>query len=374
MAATWVSPRVIGPVVEFALEQGVPARQLERIVPLAATAPVAGASAHALWTFMERALDERALPWRVAGRLRPADYGAYGFALQASESPRDALVRATRLLPSIATTIAFHLSSTPRGARLMVRRCDDALGSGARIGTTYVVGQIARMLEAISGGVATPSAIFLGDATDEELAALGRSLPTPRDATRYDRTATSARAPSPTPRAPRGDAEHASSLERHAILIERASVTAIEFSTPGLDAPLPRRDPDLARYFDEQLAHHADRSVRAGARRAIEEHLARGQLPTEDRIAEALDASSRSLRRHLAQEGTSLRALVEEVRLERAAVELAHGARSLSDLAAELGFSDQTAFTRAFTRWTGCPPGAYRSAASRRSAPRRPLS
>jgi AraC-like DNA-binding protein len=341
---------VIGPVVEFALERGVPAGQLERIVPLTAAAPVAGARAHALWTFVARALDERALPWRVAGRLGPADYGAYGFALQASASPRDALARATRLLPSIATTIAFHLSCTARGARLTVRRRDDALGRGARIGTTYVVGQVARVLDAISGGVAAPSAIFLADASDAEIAALGRSLPARPEA-----------------------GAHGPVVPRE-IAIERSTTTALEFSAPGLDVPLPRRDPELARHLDAQLAAHADRSVRATARRAIEEHLARGQLPTEERIAEAHGTSCRSLRRHLAQQGTSWRLLVDEVRLERAAVELAHGDRSLSDLAAELGFSDQTAFTRAFARWTGRPPGAYRHAARQRAArsPARP--
>jgi len=331
MSAPWVSPRVIGPVVAFALEQGLPAQQLSRFVPLEAQAPISGTNAHALWTFVARTLDERTLPWQVAGRMRPADYGAYGFALQASDTARAALVRAARLLPSIATTIEFHLTCAARGARLTVRRCDEASGRGARIGTAFIVGQIASMLAAISNGGAAPSAIHLAEATDAELAALTSAL--------------------------------AKAGVRSTPTVQRAATTSLEFAAPGLDAPLPRRDPDLACYFDEQLAPHRDRSARAAARRAVEDHLARGALPTEERIAEALQTSCRSLRRHLAQEGTSLRQLLDEVRLDRAAVELAHGEDSLSDLAAALGFSDQTAFTRAFARWTGRSPGAVRRAA-----------
>lgn len=344
MSAPWVSPRVLGPVVEFALEQGVPARQLERFVPLASQAPVSGVSAHALWAFVARSLDERALPWRVAGRMRPADYGPYGFALQASDSPREALVRAARFLPSIATTIEFHLTSNAHAARLTVRRCDAAEGRGARIGTTFIVGQIARMLEAISDGAITPSAIFLSEATAAEatdLAAMGRSL------------------------ASGSGGAARSSAPRASASVERAATTSLELTSPSLDAPLPRRDPDLARYFDEQLLRHHDRSTRAAARRAVEEHFARGQLPTEERIAALLGCSCRTLRRHLAQEGTSLRDLLDDVRLERAAVELAHGELPLAELAAELGFSDQTAFTRAFSRWTGRAPGAYRRSTRR---------
>lgn len=331
MPAQWVSPRVLGPVVAFAREQGLPARQLERFVPLASQGPISGASAHALWTFVARSLDERALPWRVAGRMRPADYGPYGFALQASETAREALVRAVRLLPSIATTIEFHLTCHARAARLTVRRRDEANGRGARIGTAFVLGQIARAIDAISAGAVTPSAIYLADASDGELAALAA------------RSASAAGGPS----------------------VQRAVTSSLEFAAPGLDQPLPRRDAELARYFDEQLDRPRDLSARAQARRAVDEHLARGQLPDEERIAAALETSGRSLRRHLAQEGSSLRDVLDEVRLERAAVELAHGAMSLADLAASLGFSDQSAFTRAFVRWTGTAPGAVRRATRR---------
>jgi AraC-like DNA-binding protein len=313
-------------VVAFALERGLPAHQLARFVPPRSQAPVAGASAHALWTFVSRSLEERALPWRVASRMRTADYGPYGFALQASDTSREALLRAARLLPAIATTIEFHLTSTARAARLTVHRRDLASSRGARIGTSFVVGQIARLLDAISDGATTPSSIQLSDATDAELATLGTSLPT--------------------------------------AAVTRAATTSLEFSTASLDRPLPRRDPDLAAYFDEQLRQSLGPggapSLSAAVRRALDEHFALGRVPTEERIAAALAVGPRTLRRRLAAEGTSLRALLDEVRRDRAILELTRGDLSLVELAASLGFSDQSAFSRAFTRWTGLSPRAYR--------------
>lgn len=336
--SSWVSPRVLGPVVAFALERGLPARQLARFVPLEAQGPVAGDSAHALWSFVARSLDERALPWRVAGRMRTADYGPYGFALQASETAREALLRAARLLPAIATTIEFHLTSTARAARLTVHRRDAASSRGARIGTSFVVGQVARLLHAISDGAVTPSALRLSDASDAELAILRTSLPS-------SSSASPAIAPVP---------------------VARAATTSVEFSAACLDRPLPRRDPDLAAYFDEQLSQSLGRSLsassslRAAVLRTLDEHFAAGRLPTEERVAAALALATRTLRRRLAAEGTSLRALLDEARRERAVLELTRGDLPLVELAGSLGFSDQSAFSRAFTRWTGRSPRAYR--------------
>lgn len=325
-----MSPRVLGPVVAFALERGLPASQLARYVPPRAQTPIAGDSAHALWSFVARSLDERALPWRVAGRMRPSDYGPYGFALQASDTAREALLRAARLLPSIATTIEFHLTSTARAARFTVHRRDAARSPGARIGTSFVIGQVARLLDAISDGAVTPSSIQLSDASDAELSALGRDLPT--------------------------------------IPVTRAATTSLELSAADLDRPLPRRDPELAAYFDEQLrADHATSaaspSLRAAVLRALDEHFATGHLPTEECIASSLALSTRTLRRRLAHEGTTLRALLDDSRRDRAILELTRGDLPLVELAATLGFSDQSAFTRAFSRWTGRSPSAYRHAA-----------
>ncbi|MEV4443287.1 helix-turn-helix domain-containing protein, partial [Streptomyces sp. NPDC049577] len=65
--------------------------------------------------------------------------------------------------------------------------------------------------------------------------------------------------------------------------------------------------------------------------------------------------------RRLRQEGTSYRLLKDQARRDAALSSLAQGAEPIAELAARLGFSEDTAFHRAFRRWTGSTPGAYRA-------------
>ena len=97
----------------------------------------------------------------------------------------------------------------------------------------------------------------------------------------------------------------------------------------------------------------------------MERAILLGSSTAEDDIARALGLGPRNLRRQLADEGTTLRALLDAVRLEIAMDRLRRREVSLAPLAFELGFSDQTAMARAFRRWTGRSPAAFRRAAPR---------
>ena len=77
--------------------------------------------------------------------------------------------------------------------------------------------------------------------------------------------------------------------------------------------------------------------------------------------AERLHMSVSALQRHLATEGTSYQALKDQLRRDMAIVRLTTSQDALADLAADLGFTDSTAFQRAFKTWTGSTPGAYRT-------------
>ncbi|OBF11097.1 helix-turn-helix domain-containing protein [Mycobacterium sp. 852002-10029_SCH5224772] len=67
------------------------------------------------------------------------------------------------------------------------------------------------------------------------------------------------------------------------------------------------------------------------------------------------------LRGLLRADNTSQRRIRDEVLRDRAIEALVHGEETITDLAARLGFSETSAFRRAFRRWTGTPPRAYRA-------------
>ena len=95
----------------------------------------------------------------------------------------------------------------------------------------------------------------------------------------------------------------------------------------------------------------------------MEQAILLGGSTAADDIARALGVGTRTLRRQLAEEGTTLREVFDGVRREMATERLRQPRVSLVELAFELGFSDQTALSRAFRRWTGRSPAEFHRAA-----------
>lgn len=117
---------------------------------------------------------------------------------------------------------------------------------------------------------------------------------------------------------------------------------------------LERHLMDLLGPTDEQVSP----TIAAQANALIARRLGRREVSIEA-VAAELSMSVRSLRRHLTEEGTSFRQILQAHR--RTAIETilrSDGAR-LSDLASRLSYSDSAVLSRAFKAWTGMSPRAY---------------
>ena len=102
-------------------------------------------------------------------------------------------------------------------------------------------------------------------------------------------------------------------------------------------------------------------------RRAIGERL-RGGDPSLESVARELGMSARSLQRHLRDLGSSFNALADEVRQATAHLYLEQPDMALAEISYLLGFADQSAFNRAFKRWTGSTPKQVRNRRARARA------
>jgi len=95
-------------------------------------------------------------------------------------------------------------------------------------------------------------------------------------------------------------------------------------------------------------------------RRLLVEDLGQTTI-TADSLAKALAMSRRTLTRRLSEEGTSFRAILDDVRAELARALLQDPNLSIADVAFFLQYSEPPAFHRSFRRWTGQTPQSYRA-------------
>lgn len=131
-----------------------------------------------------------------------------------------------------------------------------------------------------------------------------------------------------------------------------------------LDLPLATADAALQPIVEAQVSALLERlpageSAIDAVRRVLADELCDGE-PTLERAATRLHMSARTLHRRLAEHGTSFRRVVGQVRRDLAERYLRDKALAIGEIAFLLGFSEPSAFHRAFKRWTGHPPRAYR--------------
>lgn len=137
---------------------------------------------------------------------------------------------------------------------------------------------------------------------------------------------------------------------------------------PKADADRPNRlaDQGISRFFEVHLEQEVaaleenvglDRRVRC----QISEALSDG-VPTISHVAARLGMGARTLQRRLSEDGHSFQSLVDEARRRLAQRLLRETDYALADVAFLTGFSEQSAFTRAFKRWEGQTPRSFRLA------------
>ncbi len=130
-----------------------------------------------------------------------------------------------------------------------------------------------------------------------------------------------------------------------------------------LELPVRRDEAALQHFLDGApgkltMLYRRDREVV----QRVRDHLrgALPELPDLAATAAALQMTPRTLNRRLEDEGSSFRAIKDALRRDIALARITKTAQPVATIAAELGFSEPSAFFRAFVGWTGVSPSAYR--------------
>ena len=135
------------------------------------------------------------------------------------------------------------------------------------------------------------------------------------------------------------------------------------FDKSSLRKPLPTANAELAHSSDRVIAEYLSRigigTTASSVKTILVDLLPSGEV-TEESLAASLNLSQSTLQRRLKQEGTTYRAVLQEVRCDLAERMLEESSKTLNEISFLLGFGELSAFSRAFKRWTGMAPSAYR--------------
>lgn len=294
------------------------------------SAPGAQLSLATHCTIVERArtlTGEPGLGFHLGLRRRPSAYGYVGFAAVSSATIGDGLRLAVQFAPILSTALTLRLEVDRGVASLTIEEHVD-------LGKSRDVFLVAMLVGLWQMGCQT-SGRDLGGALD---------LPIPQPA--Y--------------------------YPRFAHLVPRmrfgCPVARIVFDAAGLDYPLVTADRVALRMTREQCERALemialDTRLVGRVRRIISD--SDGPMRSIEDVSAALHVSPRTLKRKLAAQGVSFSALRERHQREKALLLLRSPALSLDEVADRVGYSAVQNFARAFRRWTGTTPAAFRKGTDR---------
>ncbi len=290
---------------------------------------ISPANFNALMLHCEQLTGDEAFGLAAAEKLQPQVLHGLGLGWLASDTVYDGLRRMVRFSKLISTGMKLELVEEGEYTHVMVRPL--ALEPVAWSTRDYAVGMIARMCQLTLGDFLAPVCVHI-------------ERPAPLQPERWEYAL-------------------ASRVEFD------AGMNRISWASSDILEPLVTGDPALARVNDEQAQAYLDSLLAKSTSRSVAdkivEYLPDGP-PSQQRVADALFISSRTLQRKLKEEGTSFTDLLQQTRLELARKYLRQPDRSVVETAYLLGFSEPSTFSRAFKRWTGQAPGEYRDTARER--------
>jgi len=283
----------------------------------------------AAYELIERLMahDDGTLPLRYARAIGPDDFGALGLAVKTATTVRGGLERIARYLLLLTDTATYGVQERPGGAAFVLQG-RLARRPGIRVANEAALAGVLSVVRQVAAVPVRPASVSFRHprpaSFDEHLRFFG--CPVSFDAER----------------------------------------DALDFDAGTLDADTRLGDEGLSRFLlghlDDLRASAEDRSVEARVRDVVVDALASG-VPSMADVARRLGMSERTLHRRLARRGGAYRALVERTRRDLAESLLHRHDYPLAEVAFLTGFSEQSAFHRAFKRWTDQTPAAFRHAA-----------
>lgn len=281
------------------------------------------------YTFLEKAasIDRNGttLPLRAGAAMRCDDYGAFGLAWKSALTLRGSYARAERYAHALTSVSTYEVEKTDDGAFMHLHRMGERR-LGMRLSNEATIASILTISREVSTKPVHPLAVYFKHPAPDSIVAHEAYFGCP---VHFD-------------------------TDRDALLISHDS----------LQTPNKLGDKSISEFFDShletELAKLDDNSaLDRQVRRHVTQALSEG-VPLLSDVAGHLGMSGRTLQRRLSELGYSYQTLVDESRRQLAERLLRQTDYSLVEIAFMTGFSEQSAFARAFKRWAGQTPRNFR--------------
>lgn len=265
------------------------------------------------------------LPLRVGAAMRCDEYGAFGLAWKSATHLRGSFERAERYAQVLTSVSTYELEPSDDGGFMHLNRAGERR-LGLRLSNEATIASIWSITRQVATQEHAPLGIYFKHPPPETL-------------------------------------EHHESYFGCPVYFG-TDRDALHISTEALETPNQLGDVGLSRFFESHLEEEVeklsdDSSLEKRVQIRIADTLSEG-VPTITSIAKHLGMSGRTLQRRLSDRGSSFQKLVDESRRQLAERLLQQTDYSLAEVAFMTGFSEQSAFTRAFKRWAGQTPRSYR--------------
>jgi len=284
---------------------------------------------NALWSAAATLCGDQAFGLHVAGMIRPGMFDVLDYVVRTAPTLRHALDRLARYNRLMHDVAEFSVLDGPGGVRIEHRFRVPGV-TPARHAAEFTLAS----LLAVAGQMAERAPTVV---------AVGFAHAAPADTTVH--------------RAVFGVVPQFSVATNFLLL----SAESVQARVPAADAALSRIVSSHAEQLLARLGPVAEESLLARVRQAILAGMAEGEAKI-GLVARRLGCSERSLQRALQAEATTFNALFDDLRKRTALDFIADPQVALGEVAYLLGFSEPSAFHRAFRRWTGMTPLAARRA------------
>lgn len=262
---------------------------------------------------------------RVGQAMKIEDYGVLGLSWRTCSQAKEIFERSERYFKLLSNTYLFKVNSGPEVSDILLYR--DAHRRGLELSNEATLSAAVVMLRAMTETEISPLSVSFKHHAPSNLSDYTAAFRCPIHFNQTENTLTY-RTVDLNMRTAKAD-----------VSINKFLVERVEEATAGIEVSGNRIVADI-----EQL---------------IRDALPSG-IPSIGKVSKHIGMSSRTLTRRLAESGIPFRELIHKTQESMARNLLLNTSRSMAEIAFQTGFSEQSAFSRAFKRWTGQSPAEYR--------------